>query len=171
MFNKFIVFIVVFFCGGLYADVSMYGGTKSIFAREQNYLILHHHSFYYEKNESRSSISYIELLDLSKAGKTEFKISSPIFTHLFIVKGGGYFIGVSNIKSDDNPQLVLYSIGGKQLKEWSFSCRELTYNEFCAESLYNYIQWFDEKNPQVLIIESSKDIRIKVDENEFFFEL
>jgi len=167
VFNKLIAFLTAIFSVNLYADVSMYSGNRSIFAREQHYLMLHHHSFNMDGSDARRVVSYVEVLDLSQSGKTIFKINSPLFTHIFISKDGNYFVGISNIKATDNPQLVLYSKSGAELKSWSFSCRDLSYNNFCAESLYNYIQWFNESDPYFSIKEDGKVI-ISVDDNEFF---
>lgn len=169
MLGKLILLSLLIYCAESFADVAMYGGKTSIFTKQKGDLLLHYHAIHYDENDSPKLTSYIELLDLSNAGKTTFKINSPMFTHLFIANDADYFIGISNIRSHSNPQLVLYSRLGEKLKVWSFSCKDLADNEFCAESLYNYIQWFDESDPQVSITTIESRVIITVDNNSFHF--
>jgi hypothetical protein len=168
---RYVKIICFLFCSGVLADSSAYSKNVSIFARYENLILLHEHKFNYDvTNDRYNVVSYIELLDVA-SGKSVFRKNSAYFSNVFILENGAFFLGISNIKAGENPQLVVYFEAGEVLFEKSFRCADLPLPNNCVESSYNYINWFNEHWPHIESYISDGFFNMKVDGNPFSFSL
>lgn len=128
-------FIVLCFLScRVFSDVAPYDQTVDISTSKFDIRVSHHHE--------RHDGAYDSYLRINKKNK-EVMIFSPPLTSLFILKEGEFIVGLSNIKFDNNYQLVVWNDEGKEIFKRPIACKdEEMIGFFCTETTTNYVNWY-----------------------------
>jgi hypothetical protein len=109
------------FSDSAFSDRAGYSGTKKIIIESENYKIEHYHDW-------SINYAYIECIN-KNTNITEYKISSPALTNLYISHDEKYIIGFSNIKLHNPYQIIILTIEGEYIKRRHISIFESRLNQ------------------------------------------
>lgn len=145
-----------------WSDFKPYSGEVHISDEGKEIIITHIHSrrygrqWYEDQIESFSDCDYRlntqGVLQVFQKSKRLFCSVVPALTLVWLSPDEQYIVGLSDIKWLNSYQIVVYSITGDLLFRRPIRCEEVNIGG-CAESVTNYVHWFDKKSPEILIKE------------------
>lgn len=126
------------------ADRAEYCRVKNILVENKDMSVLHHHDWSADRKARKKIMNswlgpfqpgnvyaFVECID-QVSGQFLFKVPSPALTFLWISDDSGYIVGLSDIKMDNQFQLVIFDKSGRLIKKRKIGSREaeLTRDEY-----------------------------------------
>jgi len=99
-------------------------------------------------------VSHIQLGD-AQTRTIRLSLDSPPLTHIWLSPDQRYFVGLSTIKVDNETQMFVLDMREDTRYERSVSCDDKIFETgpLCAESVTNFVFWFDENAPEIAVEE------------------
>lgn len=136
-------FFMIIFIQAAYGDSVPYSGKLHLEVHNQSFSISHDHDW-------ASRYSVIMINDVND--KNKILVKSPPLRYIGIIDGE-YILGLSDIKFENNIQIILLNMKGERIFERGVDCSnpELA-GSFCGGSVTNYISWFNAEDPDPALI-------------------
>ena len=125
----------------IFPDRTVYQKRLSINIESENYLIIHLHDW------SRK-FAYIVIIN-KNTGYNTIVFQTPALTRLFLSEDENYIVGFSNIKINNQYQLIIMNITGEYILRKNINANES--NNF-TETVTNYVFWYNENIENIQFI-------------------
>ena len=134
------------------ADRAAYGGVVDLKRISAALTVTHHHNW---SNPLRASS--LRAVD-SASGKQLFEVAVPAITYLWISPDSHYIVGLSNIKYQNQYQLIVLSDSGRELLK-----QDLTNVDWARHtgSVTNFLNWYKEPEPKIVLTAATRTLAIE----------
>ena len=94
-------------------------------------------------------VKNISYLNINIKDNRVKQVSAPLLNTLFIDSKNNIIIGLSSIKSNNNPQVIIWNTEGVELHRKRVSCKNLA--PACSGDKSDYVNWYNNIKPEVAI--------------------
>ncbi|HEY1147671.1 MAG TPA: hypothetical protein VGF27_03815 [Pseudoduganella sp.] len=135
-----------------HADRAQYRKPVRLSAQAADLYVEHQHDW-----STPEHLAFIRAVKVDSS-KELFSNSSPALTYLWISPDAQYIVGLSNIKLQNQYQLIVLTRGGEQLL-----AADLTKLDWAKqrESVSNWIRWYKEPSPVIEIDEARRAVKVE----------